>query len=226
MQIFFTLLVALAIFAVVINANSPTETANLLNRKDLTQQGRALGSKFHECIFAVKRQNMDNLKKFVDDVSYPTSKMYGKHMSRSALADMTSNPVATASVLEYLKKFPQVEVVKQSKYGEFITARAPISTWESIFSAEFFDFDRISASGKTMTPISRALEYSIPTELVGQVSSVFNTVQMPTLARSRVPFRTKVVGRDVSNPAIIQFGTVTPALLNQFCECSTLYFLL
>jgi len=52
-----------------------------------------------------------------------------------------------------------IHITKTSTYGEHIYAEAPIAVWETLFAAEFFDFQHSDWAG---THLPRALAYSLP----------------------------------------------------------------
>ena len=191
--------------------------AKLARRRDLSQGARASPSQTHEVVFSVKRRNLDKLKSIVDGVSYPSSPSYGQYLSRSELAELTTDPVATGLVVEYLKSHPEINIVKQTRFGEFVTASAPISTWEAMFDTTFFEINRVDSKGQSVAPVSRALKYSVPSVLAPHLFAVLNTVQMPPRLKARKMSRKKLEVPN-ANPSIIEFGSVTPALINQFCE--------
>lgn len=159
---------------------------------------------------------MDFMKSFVDDVSNPHSPSYGKFMTRQQVAERTSNLASTNTVLDFLKANPAVEIVKTSRYGEFVTARAPISVWEAMLSTEFFEIQRINYAGEVIPSVTRALEYQIPEALESHVSAVFKTVQLPPLSKKGRKASLTRVQANPDGPAVIEFGTVTPQLLNNY----------
>lgn len=154
------------------------EKSKLNRRSDLSEISRATSSTIHEVIFAIKQNNLDELKDVLYSVSDPKSKTYGKHRTRAQVADITSNPLATSATIKYLED-NGVTIIKQTTYGEYITVSAPISTWETMFNTEFFQYKQ----NKNDIKYLRAKEYSLPTELHSHVSSVFKTVQHPDLVR-------------------------------------------
>jgi len=163
----------------------------------------------HEVIFAVKQRNLDQLEKILYDVSDPKSPHFGKHMNRREVANLTANAAGTDAVLTYLKS-NGAQIVKKTPYGEYITAKAPVSLWEKLFSTKFYAF---AHQNHAHDPIFRAYEYSVEDQLNEHVEAVFNTVQLPPrLAPSKVI--KKHEGKKVGDTAAS--GTITPALLNSY----------
>ena len=64
----------------------------LSSRMDILKQSRMSSDYHHEIIFVIKQNNMEQLTKFLHDVSDPTSDNYGQHMTGEAVANLTSNP--------------------------------------------------------------------------------------------------------------------------------------
>jgi tripeptidyl-peptidase-1 len=148
-------------------------------RKDLKKTSRASAHLHHTVIFAVQQRNLDELEQVLFDISDPKSSNYGKHWSKSEVGELTSNPISTNAVLEYLS-FKEVNVVNQSLYGEYITATTTIKVWEDMFNTEFhyFDMKLQSVDGEAkIVQVIRAESYSLPVELSDHVSAVFKTVQ-------------------------------------------------
>ena len=103
--------------------------------------------------------------------------------------------------------------------GEFVKAKAPISIWESMLQTEFYEIERVDFAGRKLSPVIRALKYNMPIELKDYASTILHTVQMPLRVR-RSGVRSGNMVNTAAGPPIISFGTVTPALLNQYCKSS------
>ena len=148
----------------------------LSSRRDLERKGRLAGSHIHEVVFAIKPNNMEELTRILHDVSDPVSENYGQHMTRNEVRDLTSNPVANLAVTSYLEAIGAT-VVSESLDGEYITATAPIHTWEKMFHAEFHTFEQKHVDGGRSGTI-RAEEYWIPKELHEHVEYVMNVIDI------------------------------------------------
>lgn len=178
-------------------------------REDFTQLGQAVPTVEHEVIFVVKQKNLDKLETILYEVSDPKSPKYGNHLTRAQVAELTANPEATESVKKFLNEHG-VNVVKTTPHGEYITAKAPIATWESLFSTKFYNFQHEEKSTK---PVVRALEYSLPKDLLSAVEGVYGTTQLP----DRKAPRPHVALKESTAAA----GTVTPAFLNSYYHVTT-----
>lgn len=199
--------------------------ANLALRRDLSKITRSDAQTMHEVVFSVKLRNMDRIKQILDDVSSMRSPNYGKYLTRAQISELTANPVATSEVLSVLGLYPEASIVKQSRDGRFITARAPISVWEKLFSCEFHSFERMDRDGAVDLVVNRALDYEIPSLLADHVQAVFNTVQMPPTSKTGQKIMTngfyevRLGGEfGLNPPPDILTGYVTPQLLNSFCK--------
>lgn len=203
-------LVFLAGFANIVNGMEfvHMDKALIDMRDDFTKLGQAIPTVEHEVIFAVKQKNLGKLEKILYEVSDPKSPKYGNHLSRAEVADLTANPEATETVKKFLSEHG-VNVVKATPYGEYITAKAPIGTWEKLFSTTFYNFQHEEKSNK---PVVRAMEYSLPKEIAAAVEGVFGTTQLPErkAPRPQVELKSKTAAS----------GTVTPAFLNNYYHVS------
>lgn len=174
-------------------------------RFDIKKGPRANGNTKHQVIFAVK-QNIDELKALVDDISNPFSSNYGKHLKRSEVTSMTAIPDSYQHVVAFLK-FHGIEIVKTSKNSDYITASAEVSKWEELFATEFYSFEMESHNG----PLIRAEQYSLPDTLHNHVEAVLKTVQFPFPIVNKMPIKTR--GQFPGVPGALEEGYMSPALL-------------
>ena len=135
----------------------------------------------HEVVFVVRQRNIETLTKFVDDVSNPKSKNYGKYKTRDEIGLMTENIEASRTIRTFLAA-AGARVTEVSPYQEYITACAPVHKWEEMFNTNFrsYNVSAINGTGPSVT-IYRADRYSVPVKLDAAVASVLNTVQMPEM---------------------------------------------
>ena len=149
----------------------------LSSRSDIFKQSRMINDYNHEVIFVIKQKNMEELTRFLHDVSDPLSDNYGQHMTRTGVIELTANLEGRNSVLEYLHA-TGATVVSETLGSEYVTASAPVSVWEKMFDCEFFMFHQ-TLEDMTIKNVVRTESYSIPAVLNNHVESVFNTVDMP-----------------------------------------------
>ena len=144
---------------------SPRHLARAVRRE------RASSDHIHEVIFAVRQRGVKALEARLRDISDPTSARFGAHMTHDEIAAVTDTTASAGRVTEFLESMGAT-VVRSTLHGEYITASWTVEGWEKVLSAEFYHFEH--AGGE----IVRALEYSLPVELQGHVTAVFNTVQV------------------------------------------------
>ena len=80
---------------------------------------------------------MDQLTHVLEDLSDSSSSKYGKHWSKSEVAEFTANKRSYSAVMDYLLAKEGVDIYQQSLYGEYIFARAPVHVWEDVFATTF-----------------------------------------------------------------------------------------
>ena len=188
--------------------------AGLPHRHDLIKGGRKSPDHVHEVMFAVQQKNLEELTLLLHDVSDPDSEFYGQHRSREEVEDLSSNLDSRDAVLAYLDNVGAT-VVSESLYGEYITARGPISLWEELLDTEFFSFHHTREGRDVRTEVVRAEEYSVPHELHEHVASVFNTVQMPMpLWGKPISFGTSNLTGNILGQVVTSH--VTPELLRTY----------
>jgi len=182
-----------------------------LESLEFTKIKEADKTQLHEVIFSVKQRNLDMLDQFLMEVSTPKSPKYGKYLTRAEVATITANPEATSAIEAYLKS-AGAEVVRKTRYGEYITAKAPISLWEQLFATTFYEFKHFENRVK---PVVRSLHYSVDQSLSSHVEAVFQTTQFPQVSAPRLPLK-KV---EKNAEAIVKH--ITPAKLNSYYNIFT-----
>ena len=207
----FKLLVAVSIVFVAQSQNGIAKLQfmerNLINiRYDYVQESRASVDALHEVVFAVKQNNLDILSNVLMEVSAPHHSKFGKHLSRAEVGALTKNSEGETVIENYLNE-NNIEIVKKTPYGEYITARATIGVFETLFDATFFSFKHVNNLRK---PIIRALHYSMNSTLIPHVVAIFNTVQLPNQLNPKLPMT------EVPINELGQSGFVNPALINSF----------
>lgn len=157
---------------------------------------RADTTEMHDVVFAVKQRNLEEIARRTIASGTPGPN-YGKHLTYKEIGQLVRNDDAVTAVKDFVRSLGGY-VTKTSPHGEYISARAPISVWEKVLKAEFFEY-----MGQTIdSRVIRSREYSMPMELSAHVEAVFNTVQMP-------PVRPAVMRRE----RLEATPTTTPQLL-------------
>eukprot|EP01039_Chlorochromonas_danica_P008740 gene8739-9633_t len=198
--------------------------------------GRVSGDVKHRVIFALPQNNMDYLEDYLHHVSDPNHALYGKHLTREEVGEMTRNVEASQSLLAYLTEMNGCTVIRKSLYDEYIEVEAEVSVWEELFNTHFHqyhfpavepptDYESVAFAAmhrhRYQTTIG-AESYSLPEALVPHVEAVFNILDvLPPVPLGRVK---RVLTEDeetlsettISASAVITDGTVRPNLLSSF----------
>jgi tripeptidyl-peptidase I len=199
------------------------ESVWISTHPDFSEKGAAIPTHSHDVVFVVKQKNIDELKNLLHEVSDPKHKKYGKHMTSDEIAAFTSNPDSHKAILDYVKSIG-AEIVSESRYEDYVTARAPVSLWEKTFDTTFQTYshhpdstgDRVLYESEKNAEFVRTKEYSIPSSLDEHVAFVMNTVQLPMVKAHAI--RPQYI--DASSPDFhldvgILRGFITPAKIYQ-----------
>ena len=151
----------------------------LASRADLIKRNPVHHHHEHEVTFVVRQNNLDELVRVLNDVSDPVSPNYGQHWSSEQVASLTRNIEARNSIVAYLLA-KGASVVSESPRGEYITAIAPISTWEEVLNTQFFTFHQRQHNGD-ITQLVRAEAYSVPKALDKHIMCVLNAIEIPVI---------------------------------------------
>ena len=188
------------------------ESANEFSIAEFTATKEPLNDMKHDVVFAIQLIQVDVLENYVLLSSDMSSALYGKHLSRDEITNMTYNPLAFQKLIRFLniKGIPIVEI---SKHREYVTARADVTKWNELFNTEFRMFQHISGQ---VDPIIRTTTYHLPIELKAYVRSVFNTVQFPVKSHKQI----KLEAYARTGHESIYDGYVYPTFLNSLYSIS------
>jgi len=120
-------------------------------------------------VFAVKQKDISATAAAIAD---PSSPLYGKHMTRDQIDEMTAIPESEEAVKSYLVKNG---IQPQHMTRSYIQAEAPVRAWEQALNTQFYTYSN-SVTGSSMV---RTHEYSLPAPMFNHVRAVLNTVQLP-----------------------------------------------
>jgi subtilase family serine protease len=196
----------------------------LAKRRDLIQRQRADPLLLHEVVVAVKLHYVDNLRDFVADVSDPDSLSYGRYLSHAAASAMLSNPTGSAAITEYFSRRDDVQMIKQTLNGEYLTYRASVSTWERLLTTEFHHFDRTNHRGSPIQHIMRCQQYTVPEAIAEHVDTIFMTSDLPPMEtnshhRGKQLTSTRNMRQSGIRSGISSNqGYVDPSLLKSYCK--------
>eukprot|EP00981_Chlorochromonas_danica_P004459 scaffold902_cov254-Ochromonas_danica.AAC.5 len=193
---------------------------------------RVAGNHKHRVIFALPENNLDYLEDYLHHVSDPRDPLYGKHLTREEVGELTRNTVASEGLLTYLREV-NCTITRRSFYDEYIEVEADVSVWEELFDTHFHEYHLPAIRSETHADyesmLSRPIRtvgaenYSLPEILVPHVDAVFNIVDvMPPIPVGRVE-RIMNNKNNVSSDMVIMDGTVRPSLLNSFYHTDPSY---
>jgi len=214
-------------------------------RDTFVQQGKSSPDTVHELVFAIQKQNMDQLEQLVVERSTPGNVLYQQWITFDDVTALTSNPEAANAVTDWLGREEGVTISWTSIRRDYIKASAKISVWEKLLQADFYEFEDISRQHifkRSERVMHRCKTYYLPSVVKDHLSAVFNTVQTPpeykpkyhrrdaVLSKTknlRGAFRTDFVTKLIDNGADIHENTnketqangkVTVSFLNSLYE--------
>ena len=149
------------------------DASRIKPRDNFVWAERAPATEKHQCVFYLKVKNQAKVEEIVQQVSDPKSPLYGKHLTKREIDELTVDKEGTEAVLKFIKD-SGATVVGQN--ASAIKAEAPISVWEAAFNTVFFIVKDTEQPGARLL---RAHEYSLPSNVAPYVQFVGGTVQMP-----------------------------------------------
>lgn len=172
--------------------------------KSIQHIGPAIASEEHTIVFAVKQTNLEKLDGLLHDISNPRSSSYGKYLSKDEIDDLTLDGDSIEHVENTLKRIPELKVSRLTKSGEYISVTAQVYVLNQLLQTQFQVYQAVSQShdskthnGKIKRAI-RALEYSLPHELMLHVDHVFHTIQHPFVVERIRPAMRRLSDAEVS----------------------------
>jgi tripeptidyl-peptidase I len=194
----------LTLFASTVAAYHETMTTT---RHDWSPQGQSDLAAQHTVLFVTHNLNVDNnvLTNKLMAVSDPDSPSYGQHLTFKQVNQLTSNPIATQCVEEYLQQIG-AKIYSIKGQGQFIRATHDIKTWSKIFKTTFHDYTHQTELNRPS--IVRTSEYTLPMQLSSCVDFVGYTTQLPATTKPRM--------HATPTPLQTKPGTVDPTLLKSF----------
>lgn len=138
----------------------------------VTWLDRAHPETMHECTFHLKNPRQADLEALVLQISDPKSPMYGKHMTKDQVHEMTRNAEGEQALDAYLQK---IGATITKKMSSAVTASAPIHVWEQAFHTELYRLQSPAISHELV----RAKHYSLPSDVAPYVQLVTNLIDLP-----------------------------------------------
>jgi subtilase family serine protease len=173
---------------------------------------KATDSQIHQVVFAIK-QNTAQMENLLNKISNPWNyEMYGHHLSRGRVSDIAIDKTACKALDDFLLQHGVV-VVSKTLNNEYVTAEAPISTWENMLDTEFYEINILNR--QTGTRLTRALRYTLPKSLHNYVDHIFKVIDLPTTATAMSPARSRMSVHASSPDNFSPNSSTTPQLLNE-----------
>lgn len=164
----------------------------------------------HELIFAVQQLNIDVLQSILQSVANVSDPSYGQYLSRDKVASLTSNPVSTQYVTNYLHD-RGISILRTTRHGEYIVATASVYVWEEILQTIFYSVKTLTKSSTSHTRQQtsvRASRFSTPNDLAPHITAILNIIETPSFQRQRLSVSGEALTEQ--NIAEISFNTRNP----------------
>jgi len=145
------------------------------------RRARAEPENLRELVFLVRQRNLGQVHELLRERSSPQSPDYGKWLGASELRELTRNDVALHVLREALQR-AGADILRVTKGGEMMRARAPHRVWQELLSAEFHTY----TSQRYNSSHVAAESYSIPEDLREHISGVLGCTDLPTMSQLRV----------------------------------------
>lgn len=130
---------------------------------------------------ALKQPGLEELRKRLDQISNPSHQTYGAHLSKDEVHQYRQvSASAVDTVLSWLQDNDVTEFAVEDAWVNFNATVADVNTLLSC------TMSRYQVTG-TLDVLYRALEYSLPEELLDSVDYVYPVTQFMTRKRSKSP---------------------------------------
>ena len=150
--------------------------------------GEALDHEWHEMTFAVKQNNIEHLKRRIEQTSDLDSPMYGQHLSHEEVGNLVRNDEGTSAVTEWLES--NGVVASATMFGEYIYAGSTVGVWRELLAAKFHRYDLDNDADKPVADkrgfVLRAREYSLPARIAKHVDAVLKATHLPIARPGKV----------------------------------------
>ena len=140
--------------------------------------GKAPDHEWHEMTFAVKQNNIEHLKRRIEQTSDLDSPMYGQHLSHEEVGNLVRNDEGTSAVTEWLES--NGVVASATMFGEYIRAGSTVGVWQELLAAKFHRYEPTDPGGKKGGFVLRAREYSLPARIAKHVDCVLKVTHLPS----------------------------------------------
>ncbi|KAF9063505.1 family S53 protease [Rhodocollybia butyracea] len=146
---------------------------------------------------ALTAANRDGLEQKLFDVSTPGNVLYGQHLSyEEAKAFAGPTPDTVQAVTSWLNENGIQNIATTGAFGEWLGFSVPVSTANSLFNANYQQFNEIGGP----TKLTRTLTYSIPADLQPHINIVHPSTDFVRVSKGP-QFHTPVPSSGSNNTA-------------------------
>lgn len=164
------------------------ETAPSQLPSDWTYAGPAADSESLSLSVALKQPGLQELRARLDDISNPSHKDYGQHVSRDLLSRYQAVPdLAVEQVVSWLEEYDVSEIKVD---GTWVRFNATVGQVEELLVCKMSKYYRDGSS----TAVYRAQQYGLPEKLLGSIDYVYPVTQFMNRNQNK---RSSVVSHSV-----------------------------
>ena len=170
-----------------LHSDSIGGTHAVVKDKRWRSTGPADNTLSHEITFCIDT-NTDWMDEELAAITDKTSPRFRQYLDRETVGQRLQNDVATTAVKSFLQA-AGCEVTRVTAYGEYVTATAPVATWNSMLSATFEVFEKTPSNASattatTATPwtVVRAANATVPPAIAGHVRMLRGATALPVEA--------------------------------------------
>jgi subtilase family serine protease len=149
------------------------EMERMKQRSTFKQLIRSPSDHVHEVVFALKQNNLDVIEREVLERATPGNTKYQQWMTFDEVGSLIRNDAATQYLTDLLQLDSSINITWQSKRGEYVKAQAPISSWETLLSTQFYEWHDTHNAAY----VHRCKTYYLPEEATAHIHAVFHTSQ-------------------------------------------------
>jgi len=153
-----------------------------------TEVGKSEGTLPITLTFAVKQQNIEDLRELLVEVSTPGNSRYGKHLtSEEALKMVAPSKDSIVLIKKWIasKLGTSVHVESLTANSDVLKIETSISQAEKLLKCEYYDYKGVTAYGKeiSVTRVKMGTNYEVPSFVANYLDFVSPTHRFPSLRR-------------------------------------------
>jgi subtilase family serine protease len=149
---------------------------SIIHRETFVLQRKSAPNKIHQVVIAIHQNNLDVLEDMLMERSHPNSTLYQNWLSVDEIHQLTRDDIAYDKIINWLAT-NNVNIVWTSPHQDYIKASAPIYMWESLLSAQFYEWKDIGQEHGIVQHYDRSYNYSIPGHLSDSIFDILQVAQ-------------------------------------------------